>query len=199
MAHTLHDGTIFVNLGTPVSERIISSSNLQVMPFPTQPAKHTDVFDYSGVELRVSVRGVIGPATMAETTLSTAILSTSTTLKVGSTATFSASGTLLLEGEYITYTSKTATEFYGCSRGQYNTQGATAEQGVAHAAGAVIVQNPAAMLHALETGMQSSIKYVSLQIGTIWVKVEKVETDLNAGGPDLIGYSLELVESSTIS
>ena len=208
MTHTLYDGNIFVDLGISTNERIASSSNLQVMPFPTQPSKNADVFDYSGVERRVSVRGVFANATMAETTLAadsdaydpnSNYVATSLIVPSGGTDNFASSGTLLIEGEYITYTSKTSTGFYGCTRGKYNTQGKATGIGTRHLAGAYIVQNPAAMLHALETGAQSSIKYVSPQLGTIWGKVEKVETDLNAGAPTLIGYSFELVESSTIS
>jgi hypothetical protein len=44
-----------------------------------------------------------------------------TTITVGSTANFSASGIILIDDELITYTSKNATQFLGCTRGALGT------------------------------------------------------------------------------
>lgn len=60
--------------------------------------------------------------TVPLTTLTTAVSLTATTLTVATTAAFSATGMLLIESEFITYTGKTATTFTGCTRGATDTR-----------------------------------------------------------------------------
>lgn len=193
MTNSLVSGSTTIDIGLPISERIRSASNLQVMPFPTSPASSTDVFDYSGVERRLYLRGVFAAPTMAETTLSLAAVAGDSTLLVGDTTNFATAGTIRVDQEYITYTGKTLSTLTGCTRGAWNTTAA------AHAISSRVLQNPSVLLHALESGQQSTITYNSDQFGVLKVKVENVETDISAGSPSLINYSFELVESSTTS
>ena len=69
----------------------------------------------------------------ATTTLNGALNSSATTITVVSTTGFAATGAIGINGEYITYTGKTATTFTGCTRGV----GSTA---VGHNSGAVVNQ-----------------------------------------------------------
>jgi len=69
----------------------------------------------------------------ATTTLNGALNSSATTITVNSTTGFTATGAIGINGEYITYSGKTATTFTGCTRGV----GSTA---VAHNSGDVVNQ-----------------------------------------------------------
>jgi hypothetical protein len=86
----------------------------------------------------VSPWGGFIPGT-SSSTLNGAINSSVTTITVASTATFTASGAIWIDGEYITYTSKTtapsAEEFLGCVRGSDGTTAAS------HSSGALVVQS----------------------------------------------------------
>jgi hypothetical protein len=57
-----------------------------------------------------------------------------TTITVASTSTFTTSGAIWIDGEYITYSGKTATDFTGCVRGADGTTAAS------HSNGALVVQ-----------------------------------------------------------
>lgn len=63
----------------------------------------------------------IDGAIMPEDTLNGAITDTATTITVVSTTGFSATGTIRIESEDITYTGITATTFTGCTRGANST------------------------------------------------------------------------------
>jgi hypothetical protein len=76
--------------------------------------------------------GGVGAIT-AMTTLNGALNNSATTITVVSTTGFAASGAIGINGEYITYSGKTATTFTGCTRGV----GSTA---VAHNSGDVVNQ-----------------------------------------------------------
>jgi hypothetical protein len=71
----------------------------------------------------------------SSSTLNGAINSSVTTITVASTSTFTTAGGILIDSEYITYTSKTSTDFTGCVRG---TNGTTA---ASHSNGALVVQS----------------------------------------------------------
>jgi len=71
----------------------------------------------------------------SSSTLNGGIDNVVTTITVASTATFTATGGILIDSEYITYTGKTSTDFTGCVRG---TNGTTA---ASHSNGALVVQS----------------------------------------------------------
>jgi hypothetical protein len=71
----------------------------------------------------------------SSSTLNGAINSSVTTITVASTSTFTATGGILIDSEYITYTGKTATDFTGCVRGANGTTAAS------HSNGALVVQS----------------------------------------------------------
>jgi len=62
-------------------------------------------------------------------TLNGAINSSVTTITVVSTSAFTASGAIWINGEYITYSGKTATDFTGCVRGADGTTAASQSNG----------------------------------------------------------------------
>lgn len=62
-------------------------------------------------------------------TLNGAINSSVTTITVASTAVFTASGAIWINGEYITYSGKNATQFTGCVRGADGTTAASQSNG----------------------------------------------------------------------
>lgn len=62
-------------------------------------------------------------------TLNGAINSSVTTITVVSTSAFTASGAIWINGEYITYSGKTATDFTGCTRGADGTTAASQSNG----------------------------------------------------------------------
>lgn len=66
----------------------------------------------------------------AASPLNGTINSSVTTITVNSTAAFSASGAILIDSEYITYSGKTATDFTGCVRGADGTTAASHTTGV---------------------------------------------------------------------
>jgi hypothetical protein len=72
----------------------------------------------------------------SSSTLSSGIdgLLTTTTIPVVSTSAFTASGAIWINGEYITYSGKTGTDFTGCVRGADGTTAAS------HLTGALVVQ-----------------------------------------------------------
>lgn len=72
-------------------------------------------------------------AIAATTTLNGALNSSATTITVVSTTGFAAAGSIGIDGEYITYSGKTATTFTGCTRGV----GSTA---TSHSSGATVNQ-----------------------------------------------------------
>jgi hypothetical protein len=81
--------------------------------------------------------GVVAGA--ATTTVSGGTLSSSnTTVTVASTAGFSASGSILIDSENISYTAKTGTTFTGCTRG---TSGTGSGAATTHANGAAVVES----------------------------------------------------------
>ena len=70
----------------------------------------------------------------SSSTLNGGINNSATTITVVSTSTFTASGAIWINGEYITYSGKTATDFTGCVRGADGTTAA------AQSNGALVVQ-----------------------------------------------------------
>jgi hypothetical protein len=66
---------------------------------------------------------------VSSSTLNGAINSSVTTITVVSTSTFTASGAIWINGEYITYSGKTATDFTGCVRGADGTAAASQSNG----------------------------------------------------------------------
>jgi len=62
-------------------------------------------------------------------TLNGAINNSATTIVVVSTSAFTASGAIWINGEYITYSGKTATDFTGCTRGADGTTAASQSNG----------------------------------------------------------------------
>ena len=64
-------------------------------------------------------------------TLNGGINNSTTTITVVSTAAFTTTGAIWIEGEYITYSGKTATDFTGCTRGADGTVAASHLTGVA--------------------------------------------------------------------
>jgi len=89
----------------------------------------------------------------ASTTLNGALNNSATTITVVSTTNFAASGAIGINGEYITYAGKTATEFTGCTRGV----GSTA---VAHNSGATVNQysNATGWGQAASSGVASQLR-----------------------------------------
>jgi hypothetical protein len=71
----------------------------------------------------------------SSSTLNGGIDNVVTTITVASTSTFTATGGILIDSEYITYTGKTATDFTGCVRGANGTTAAS------HSNGALVVQS----------------------------------------------------------
>ena len=71
----------------------------------------------------------------SSSTLNGGIDNVVTTITVASTATFTATGGILIDSEYITYTGKTSTDFTGCVRGANGTTAAS------HSNGALVVQS----------------------------------------------------------
>jgi hypothetical protein len=71
----------------------------------------------------------------SSSTLNGGIDNVVTTITVASTSTFTATGGILIDSEYITYTGKTATDFTGCVRGANGTTAAF------HSNGALVVQS----------------------------------------------------------
>ncbi len=72
---------------------------------------------------------------VAASTLNGAIDAVVTTITVVSTSAFTASGAIWIDGEYITYSGKTATDFTGCVRGADGTTAAS------HLSGAQVSQS----------------------------------------------------------
>lgn len=72
---------------------------------------------------------LIRAANGANTSLTASVTSSSTTLTVGSTSAFPASGALIIDAEVIFYTSKTATTFTGLVRGADSTTAAAHNSG----------------------------------------------------------------------
>ena len=70
----------------------------------------------------------------SSSTLNGGINNSVTTITVASTSTFTTSGAIWIDGEYITYSGKTATDFTGCVRGADGTTAAS------HSNGALVVQ-----------------------------------------------------------
>lgn len=70
----------------------------------------------------------------SSSTLNGGINSSVTTITVVSTSAFTASGAIWINGEYITYSGKTATDFTGCARGADGTTAAS------HLTGALVSQ-----------------------------------------------------------
>ena len=70
--------------------------------------------------------------------LNGAINSSVTTITVNSTNLFAASGNILINSETISYTSKSATQFFGCTRGINGTGSGAA---AAHASGSTVLQS----------------------------------------------------------
>ena len=66
---------------------------------------------------------------VTSSTLNGAINSSATTIVVVSTSAFSASGAIWINGEYITYSGKTGTDFTGCTRGADGTTAAAQSDG----------------------------------------------------------------------
>lgn len=66
----------------------------------------------------------------SSSTLNGTINNSVTTITVVSTSAFTASGAIWIEGEYITYSGKTATDFTGCVRGADGTTAASHNTGV---------------------------------------------------------------------
>jgi hypothetical protein len=67
---------------------------------------------------------------VAASTLNGAIDAVVTTITVVSTSAFTASGAIWIDGEYITYSGKTGTDFTGCVRGAEGTTAASHSSGV---------------------------------------------------------------------
>lgn len=65
----------------------------------------------------------------SSSTLNGGINNSVTTITVASTSTFTASGAIWINGEYITYSGKTATDFTGCTRGADGTTAASHSNG----------------------------------------------------------------------
>ena len=70
----------------------------------------------------------------ATTTLNGAINSSATTITLTSAASFAASGAIVIDSEYITYSGKSTNDLTGCTRGASGTTAA------AHSSGAVVTQ-----------------------------------------------------------
>jgi hypothetical protein len=68
-----------------------------------------------------NVRVGFAPTTLTKVNVAGGVTATDTTITVASTASYPASGTLLLEHEAVTYTGKTATTFTGVTRGVFAT------------------------------------------------------------------------------
>lgn len=66
----------------------------------------------------------------SSSTLNGGINNSTTTITVVSTASFTTAGAIWIEGEYITYSGKTATDFTGCTRGADGTTAASHSTGV---------------------------------------------------------------------
>jgi hypothetical protein len=66
----------------------------------------------------------------SSSTLNGTINNSVTTITVVSTSAFTASGAIWIEGEYITYSGKTATDFTGCVRGADGTTAASHNTGI---------------------------------------------------------------------
>jgi hypothetical protein len=94
----------------------------------TGPAINT-----TGTGWGVSPWGGYIPGT-SSSTLNGAINNSVTTITVVSTSAFTTSGAIWIDGEYITYSGKTATDFTGCVRGADGTTAAS------HSNGALVVQ-----------------------------------------------------------
>jgi hypothetical protein len=94
----------------------------------TAPAINT-----TGTGWGVSPWGGYIPGT-SSSTLNGGIDNVVTTITVASTSTFTTSGAIWIDGEYITYSGKTATDFTGCVRGADGTTAAS------HSNGALVVQ-----------------------------------------------------------
>jgi len=74
----------------------------------------------------IAARGTsVFRATDSTNPLSGTLNSTDTTIPVDSTSGFSATGTIIVDSEQVTYTSITSTTFAGCSRGANSTSAAT--------------------------------------------------------------------------
>lgn len=71
----------------------------------------------------------------SSSTLNGGINNSVTTITVASTSTFSTTGAILIDSEYITYSGKTSTDFTGCVRGANGTTAAS------HLNGALVVQS----------------------------------------------------------
>jgi hypothetical protein len=74
--------------------------------------------------------GKYAAATLVTSTLNGAITSGSTSIVLTSAASFSASGSIVIEGEEVAYTGKSANTLTGCSRGQNGTTAAAHSSGV---------------------------------------------------------------------
>ena len=72
---------------------------------------------------------------VSSSTLNGGIDNVVTTITVASTASFTTTGAILIDSEYITYSGKTATDFTGCVRGADGTTAAS------HSNGALVVQS----------------------------------------------------------
>jgi hypothetical protein len=70
----------------------------------------------------------------SSSTLNGGINNSATTITVVSTTAFTTSGAIWIDGEYITYSGKTSTDFTGCTRGADGTTAAS------HSDGALVVQ-----------------------------------------------------------
>jgi hypothetical protein len=94
----------------------------------TGPAINT-----TGTGWGVSPWGGYIPGT-SSSTLNGGINNSATTITVVSTTAFTTSGAIWIDGEYITYSGKTSTDFTGCTRGADGTTAAS------HSDGALVVQ-----------------------------------------------------------
>ena len=101
----------------------------------------------------------LGCKTPNNTQLNGALTAANTTVTVDSTTGFSASGTIYIENEIITYTGVTATTFTGCTRG---TSGSKA---VEHSDNVVVVD-------------QGSLKSMNIENSTVPVRFGSAETHL---------------------
>ena len=125
-----------------------------IVPFTAASTEPVLMSALYGTEV-IAARGEsVYRSTSASNTLSGALTDAATTVTVASTTGFSATGTIIIGAEQITYTGLTATTFTGCTRGANSTTAA------AHSATDLVYQT----WTAIDSGRTGALKYTFRRI-----------------------------------